>query len=68
MIDKVRSAVLDNRRITIRELSDELGLSFGSVQSILTEDLGKNRVSAKFVRALQLPEICCSVLIKTQTS
>jgi transposase len=27
MIDKVRSVMLDNRRITIRELSDELGLS-----------------------------------------
>jgi len=40
MIDKVHSAMLDNCRITITELSDELGLSFGSVQSILTEDLG----------------------------
>jgi hypothetical protein len=34
--DKMHSAVLDNRRITIRELSDDLGLPFGSVQSILT--------------------------------
>jgi hypothetical protein len=39
MTDKMHSAVLGNRRITIRELSDELGLSFGSVQSILTEDV-----------------------------
>ena len=31
MIDKVRFVVLDNRRITNRELSDELGLSCGSV-------------------------------------
>jgi hypothetical protein len=45
----VRSAVLDNHRITIREFSDELGLSFGSVHSILTDDLGTKRVSAKFV-------------------
>jgi hypothetical protein len=40
MIDKVHSAMLHNCRITVTELSDELGLSFGSVQSILTEDLG----------------------------
>ena len=45
----MRSAVLDNRRITIREFSDELGLSFGSVHSILTDDMGTKRVSAKFV-------------------
>jgi hypothetical protein len=44
----VRSAVLDKRRITIRELSGELGLSFVSGQSILT-DIGMQRVSAKFV-------------------
>jgi hypothetical protein len=41
-----------NQRITIRELSDELGLSFGSVQSILTEDFGMKHVSAKFVPKL----------------
>jgi hypothetical protein len=49
MIGKVRSAALDNQRITIRELPDKLGLSFGSVQSILTEDLGMKHFSAKFV-------------------
>jgi hypothetical protein len=48
MIDKVHSAMLDNCRITITELSDELGLPFGSVQSILTEDLGM-KLSAKSV-------------------
>jgi hypothetical protein len=39
MTDKVHSIVLDDWRITIRELSNELGLSLGLVQSILT-DLG----------------------------
>jgi hypothetical protein len=48
MIDKVHSAMLDCCRITITELSDELGLSFSSVQSILTEDLGM-KLSAKSV-------------------
>jgi len=40
MIDKVCSVVLDNQRIKIRNLSKELGLSFGLEQSTLTEDLG----------------------------
>jgi hypothetical protein len=52
MNEKVHSAILDNWRITNRELSDELGLSFSLVQSILTEDLGMKRVSAKFVPKL----------------
>jgi hypothetical protein len=52
MIDKVCSAVLGNWRITIQQLSDELELSFGSVQSILTEDLGMKRVLAKSVPKL----------------
>jgi len=29
MTDKVHSSMLDNQKITISELSDELGLSFG---------------------------------------
>jgi len=48
-IDKAHSAMLDNQQITIRELSDELGLSFGSIQSILIEDMGMKCVSVKFV-------------------
>jgi len=40
MIDKVCSAVLDYQRITIRDLSKEMGLSSGSEQSTPTEDLG----------------------------
>ena len=50
MINKVPSAMmLDKWRITIRQLSDELELSFGSVQSILTEDLAVKHVPEKFV-------------------
>jgi hypothetical protein len=48
MIDKLRPTMLDNRRITIRELYDELRLSFGSVQLILT----------RFGHLMRLSEIC----------
>lgn len=51
-IADVCSTVRENRRITIRELSEEHSISFGSVQAILTEDLGMRRVSAKFVPKL----------------
>jgi hypothetical protein len=44
--------MLDNWRMIIRELSDKLGLSFGLVQSIVTEDLGRKFVSVKFVLKL----------------
>jgi len=40
MNDKVCSVVLDNQRITIRNLSKKLWLSFGLEQSTLTEDFG----------------------------
>jgi hypothetical protein len=52
MIVKVGSAVLNNWRITIRELFDELGLSFSLVHSILTEDFGMKHVLAKSVPKL----------------
>jgi hypothetical protein len=52
MIDNVRTAVLDNQRITIGELYDELELLSGSVPPILTEDLGMKCISAKFVPKL----------------
>jgi hypothetical protein len=49
MADKEHSVVLDDQSIIIRELSDEVGLSFDLVQSILTEDLGMNIISTKSV-------------------
>jgi AraC-like DNA-binding protein len=52
IIDKVHFVMRDNHRITIRELSDELGFSLGLVQSIWTEDLNMKRVSAKSVPKL----------------
>ena len=53
---KVRDLVHSDRRLTIREMSDELNLSFYAVQSILTEDLNMRRVSAKFIPKLLTDE------------
>lgn len=41
--------VHENRRITIRELADTINISFGSVQSILKDNLNMCRIAAKFV-------------------
>jgi len=38
-----------NRRLTIKEISEELNISYCSVQNILTTDLDMRRVSAEFV-------------------
>jgi hypothetical protein len=49
MIDRVHSVVLDDQRINITELFDQLGLLFCLVHSILMEDLGVKCISVKFV-------------------
>ena len=43
---------MQDRRITVRELANEVGVSNGSVHTILTADLGLRRVFAKFVPKL----------------
>jgi len=51
LIDQVRTLVMQDRRVTVQELA-EVGISTGSVHSILTNDLALRRVSAKFVLKL----------------
>ncbi|GBM37103.1 hypothetical protein AVEN_103208-1 [Araneus ventricosus] len=46
------SAMSENYRIAIRELSEECSISNGSVQSILREESSMRRVFAKFVPKL----------------
>ena len=43
--------IQSNRRLTIRETAEDLNISYGSVQNILTTDLNMRRVSAKFDNA-----------------
>jgi transposase len=47
--DEVLAEVLDlvreGQRLTIKEVAEEVGISFASCQSILTKDLGLRRVS-----------------------
>ena len=48
-IEAVKKLILDNRRITIREVADDDGISFGSCQAIFTDVLLMKRAAAKVV-------------------
>jgi hypothetical protein len=52
VIENMRSLILEGRRLTVREIADEVGISTGSAHSILTEDLHMCRVVAKSVPKL----------------
>ena len=45
--------ILDNYRITIRKLADDVGISFGLCQAIFTNVLGMKRAAAEIVLKLQ---------------
>ena len=49
MIAKVRTIIRNNRRLTVREIADDCGISVGSCDAILTDDLHMKRVCVKFV-------------------
>jgi transposase len=51
VIDQVRTLVMQDRRITVRELAIEVGVSTGSVHSIMAEDLGLKSVSTNLAAA-----------------
>ena len=44
--------ILDNRRITIREVADDAGISIGSCQTIFMDVLGIKRAAANIVPKL----------------
>ncbi|XP_037509168.2 protein GVQW3-like [Rhipicephalus sanguineus] len=52
VIAEVNAVVIRDRRVTIREIAEEVGISTFSAHSIMTEDLAMKRVAAKFVPKL----------------
>lgn len=48
-VDEIRQLLIENRKLTIREIAETTNISFGSVQSILRKDLGLRRVTARLV-------------------
>ncbi|XP_041565923.1 protein GVQW3-like [Drosophila elegans] len=45
-IGKIKDWMAINRKLTIREMAEELDIAFGTVQDILANDLGFRRVAA----------------------
>ncbi|UYV65520.1 hypothetical protein LAZ67_3004584, partial [Cordylochernes scorpioides] len=45
-VDKVLELVREDRRITVRKVAEEAGISFGSTQSIIKDILGMRRLNA----------------------
>ena len=52
----VREIIHADRRLTIREVAEEVRIAFGTYQKILTEDLRLRRATAKFVPRLLTAE------------
>ncbi|KAL4100983.1 hypothetical protein QTP88_021004 [Uroleucon formosanum] len=52
VVEKIKEKVRNERRLTVRELANEAGISIGSCHEILTENLQMKRVAAKFVPRL----------------
>ncbi|GFT99537.1 HTH_48 domain-containing protein [Nephila pilipes] len=55
-VERVRNLVMTDRRLTVREISEEVGVSKDSAHAILREDSNMNRVAAKFVPKWLSPE------------
>ena len=51
-VDKINALVCEDRRRTIDQLCEMSGISWSSIQRILSEDLPMGRVAAKFVPRL----------------
>ena len=51
-VGKVKEMVMNDRRITIREVADDVGISIGSRHGIFSNVLGMKRVAAKSVPKL----------------
>src|SRR5277367_5232313 len=49
MIEKMREFVANDRNATTRMIAEDLGISKYTVSNILSEDLGKKKVCARFV-------------------
>jgi len=49
-VERVRAVIRGNRRLTVREDADEVGISMGSCHQIFTKKLSMRRVSANSCR------------------
>ena len=48
-VARIQQLIRQDRRLTIRDIAEEMGVGYGTYQQVLTEELGMHRVAAKFV-------------------
>ena len=51
-VEKIHEMVLADRKVKVREIVDAIGISYGSVVSILNDQLGLRKLSARWVPRL----------------
>ena len=55
-VEAIHCMVMDDRRITIRYIAETMGISYGSVQSVLTDVLGMRKLLARWVPRMLTPD------------
>jgi len=55
-VARVQEIFRADRRLTIREVAEDVGIAFSMRQKIVTEELQMRRVSKKFVSCLLMEE------------
>ena len=63
-VERVSKMIRTNRQLTIREISEHMNISYGSIQNILTTDLNIRQVSVKFVRVLMVKQTTTDLNIR----
>lgn len=56
LVSSVENYVLEDRRVSVRNIAESFSISYGTAQEILTGNLGMRRVCARWVPRLLLPE------------
>ena len=57
VVERVKNLVRGDRRLTLREIAEKVGISKDSTHEILRADLNMRRVAAKFVPKLLSAEL-----------
>lgn len=56
LISAVETCVMEDRRITVRNVAETFDITYGTAQDIMTNDSGMRRVCARWVPRLLLPD------------
>ena len=55
-VAEIQEYILEDRRVTVENVVEHFGISYGTAQDIMSNKLGMRRISASWVPRLLLPE------------